>query len=238
MFENIIIRVVFMAKDLLFVASLIFLSTLSGCAEKNSVYEARIPNVTANSPSGTYEISGGPIVISIIAPGIINANITSPNLSVIGSLLGISTNYNGTSGQAANFGMNISLSGISLDLGGKWATTIGNKFIVDLDMNSLISQIQSLGGTATVTKKIITGSVLSNGDISGAFDIGIKLSLNGKNIAIRVSSKKYLAKPVNIQLSPMMKSSQDIGNSKDLGAYISGVIVRALKEVRNNVPVQ
>ena len=227
-----------MTKKISFIVLFIFLATLSGCAENFSAYEARTPNVTANSPSGTYAISGGPIVISIIAPGIINANITSPNLSVIGSLLGISTNYNGTSGQAGNFGMNISLSGISLDLGGKWATTIGNKFMVDLDMNSLISQIQSLGGTATVTKKIVTGSVLSNGDISGIFDIGLKLSLNGTNIAIKVSSKKYLAKPVNMNPSPMVKSSQDMGNSKDLGAYLSGVIVRALKEVRNNVPVQ
>jgi hypothetical protein len=38
--------------------------------------------------------------------------------------------------------------------------------------------------------------------------------------------------------SPMVKLSQEMGNSKDLGTYLSGLIERALKEVRNNVSVQ
>jgi len=169
-----------------------------GCglqAESQSTFVPR--DVVANSysqPNGAYEMAG-PIKINLKVPGIITANVSSPDMGVLGSFVGLAANFSAPSGQPGNFTMNMNLMGTPLAISGMWATTTGTNFKAIADLAPLIAQIEEMGGQATIIKNTFTGKVLPNGQLKGTFGLGVKLVLDNISATLNITAN-YVGRPV------------------------------------------
>lgn len=187
---------------------LVSIALLGGCAqEPEATYQARSVAFTTSQPDGAYQMSG-PISIKLNIPGIIKANVSSPNMGILGSFIGLSANFSGASGEPGNFAMNMDLLGAPLAITGTWSATSGNNFKVVADLDSFIAQIQEMGGTATITKNTFTGKVLPNGQLKGAFGLGAKIGLQGVNLSLNIAAK-YTAKPVELTFAAQANRQSD-----------------------------
>lgn len=141
----------------------------------------------AAEPAGYYKPISGPVSIKLAVPGIVNATIKSPNMGVIGGLLGMTLQFDSPSGTPENFAMHMKLLDTPIKLGGMWTARPVSKFIVKTDLQSLLPLIEEMGGTATITKDSFTGQVMANGNIKANFALGVKIAILGINIKLDMS---------------------------------------------------
>ena len=181
----------------------------------------------SSQPGGAYEMSG-PIKINLKVPGIITANVSSPNMAILGSFIGLSANFTGSSGTPGNFVMKMDLMGTPLAISGTWTSTSATKFKAVADLDPLIAQIVEMGGQAVITKNTFTGTVLPNGQLKGTFGLGVNLSMQGISMAMNLSAN-YTAKPVELVASSA--SSQLFGATEPL--VLNGYFATMFEQVVN-----
>lgn len=185
-----------MLKKIFTSALLLTLVWLGGCAdESESLFQARSVAVASSQPAGAYEMTG-PMKINLKVPKIITMNASSPDMGVLGELVGLSALFSGTSGEPGNFAMQMDLLGMPLAITGTWTATSAKKFKVVADLAPLIAQIEAMGGTVTVTKNTFTGTVAANGQLKGTFGLGVKLGLQEISMSLAINAPNYVAKPV------------------------------------------
>jgi hypothetical protein len=189
---------VMLKKILIFVLALGF-TVLAACANRESTYQPRTIAFVSSTPGGAYEMSG-PIKINLTVPGIITANVSSPNMGVLGGFIGLSANFTGSSGTPDNFAMKMDLMGTPMAISGTWTSTSATKFKAVANLDPLIEEIRKMGGQATVTKNTYTGTVLPNGQLKGNFGLGVNLSLQGITMKLSISAN-YKANPVDLVAS-------------------------------------
>lgn len=218
-----------MLKKILTAALVVGFTVLVGCAAKTeeSTYQPRSVAFVSSQPGGAYEMSG-PIKINLKVPGIITANVSSPNMGILGGFIGLSANFTGSSGTPGNFVMKMDLMGTPLAISGTWTSLSTTKFKAVADLDPLIAQIIEMGGQAVVTKNTFTGTVLPNGQLKGTFGLGVNLSMQGINMAMNISAN-YIAKPVEL-VAPSV-TQQLLGTSEPI--ILNGYFATMFEQVVN-----
>jgi hypothetical protein len=190
-----------MLKKILIAATVLGIALLVGCAGESSEssYQPRSVVIASSHPIGAYELAG-PVKINLKVPKIITANISSPDMSILGSFIGLSANFTGSSGQPGNFQMKMDLLGMPIAITGIWTSTSATKFKAVADLAPLIAQIEEMGGQATVTKNTFTGTMLANGQMKGTFALGVNLRLEDIAATLNISAN-YKGLPVEMVAS-------------------------------------
>ena len=218
-----------MLKKILIAATMLGITLLVGCGvvTSESTYQPRTVAFVSSQPSGAYEMSG-PIKINLKVPGTITANVSSPNMGILGGFIGLSANFSGSSDVPGNFAMNMDLLGTPLAISGMWTSTSATKFKADADLAPLIAQIQEMGGQAVVTKNTFTGTVLPNGQLKGTFGLGVNISLQDIKMSLNITAN-YVAKPVELLASGL--SQKLIGPSEPI--VLNGHFAKMFQQILN-----
>lgn len=167
----------------------------------------------AAEPNGIYA-PHGPVAVKLNVPNIINVSVTSPDVGVLGGLLGLSFEFTPPANTSDNFTMTINNpldSSTPIQLHGTWSMLTASKFQVDMNFQNLIDLIAQLGGTVTITSNSFSGKVLANGNIKGAYALGVRISLMGINIKLKVSGS-YLGTPALVKASQSNESGLEAEN--------------------------
>jgi hypothetical protein len=150
-------------------------------------------------------------------PGIINVSVSSPDVGVLGGLLGLAFEFVPPAGTQNNFVMTINNpldSGTPIRLHGTWSMLSASKFAVDMNFQELIALVEQLGGTVTITRNSFDGKVLAGGNIKGVYGLGVRISIMGITIKLKISGS-YTGKPV------VMTSSQ----ADDAGSFAESPVL-------------
>lgn len=224
-----------MLKKILTAAMVLGITLLVGCGlgTSQSTYQPRSVAFVSSQPSGAYEMAG-PIKINLKVPGIITANVSSPDMGILGSFIGLSANFSGSSGTPGNFMMNMDLMGTPLAISGMWTSTSATKFKAVADLDPLIAEIVEMGGQAVITKNTFTGTVLANGQLKGTFGLGVNMSLQGINMSMNITAN-YKAKPVELAAATLTQQLLGPPEPVVLNHYFAPMfeqVVNVAKKVR------
>ncbi|MDD2767905.1 MAG: hypothetical protein PHT19_04165 [Methylococcus sp.] len=181
----------------------------------------------AAEPNGLYTPSG-PMALKLDVPGIINISVSSPNVGVLGGLLGLAFEFDPPASTPNNFVMTINNpldSSTPIQLRGTWSMLTASKFSVDMNFQGLIALIEQLGGTVTVTSNSFTGKVLATGNIKGAYALGVRISIMGISIKLKISGS-YVGKPAVMISSQTgeLGSPASSSNTISLDQFILGLV--------------
>jgi hypothetical protein len=152
--------------------------------------------VRAAEPQGIYSTSG-PMALRLNVPGIINISVRSPDVGVLGGLLGFAFEFNPPANAQNNFVMTVNNpldSSTPIKLHGSWSMLTASRFRVEMNFQDLAAMIEQRGGKVAITRNSFTGRVLANGDIKGAYALGVRISIGGSTIRLRLSGS-YIGKP-------------------------------------------
>ncbi|QXP85646.1 hypothetical protein KW115_08055 [Methylococcus sp. Mc7] len=162
-------------------------------------------SLTMSSPARAAEPNGlytphGPTSVKLNAPHVAKASLTSPDVAVLNALLklGLPMQFSPAVNGQDNFLMTINNpldSGKPIHLHGVWSMLTSSKFQVDIDFQALIAAVQQRGGSVTITRDSFAGKVLDNGNLKGAYNLGLIISLSGINMSLKASGT-YLATPL------------------------------------------
>lgn len=162
-------------------------------------------SLTMSSPARAAEPNGlytphGPTSVKLNAPHVAKASLTSPDVAVLNALLklGLPMQFSPAVNGQDNFLMTINNpldSGKPIHLHGVWSMLTSSKFQVDIDFQALIAAVQQRGGSVTITRNSFAGKVLDNGNLKGAYNLGLIISLSGINMSLKASGT-YLATPL------------------------------------------
>lgn len=170
-----------------------------------SVSLSLLPGVArAAEPDGVYSPSG-PMVLKLKVPGIIHMSVSSPNVGVLGGVLGLAFEFDSPAVSQNNFVMTINNpldSSTPIRLHGTWSMLNSSKFAVDMNFQELIALVEPLGGTVTITGNSFNGKVLASGNIKGAYGLGVRIAVKGVTIKLEISGS-YIGKPVVMTSSQM-----------------------------------
>ncbi|AAU91150.1 hypothetical protein MCA2765 [Methylococcus capsulatus str. Bath] len=160
---------------------------------------AMSPPAAAAEPNGLYT-PHGPTAIKLNAPHVAKVSLTSPDVAVLNALLklGLPMQFSPAANGQDNFLMTINNpldSGKPIQLHGVWSMLTSSRFQVDIDFRELIAAVQQRGGGVTITRNSFAGKVLDNGNLKGAYDLGLIISLPGTNMNLRAAGT-YVATPL------------------------------------------
>ncbi|MCX7098047.1 MAG: hypothetical protein NTV43_09125 [Methylococcales bacterium] len=151
-------------------------------------------DLSLGQPNGCY-LMGGSLSLKFSAPKILSASIATPHMELFGGR----AVFVGPSGMADNFVLILpSSSALNLpaELRGTWTMSTKPKskaFTVEL---AGLADLLDTGLNVKITKRIFSGTVLSNGNIKGTINFAANVP---KIASLSISSTAYTGVPTNAE---------------------------------------